>query len=280
MEPIRVAFILSISFHLFFFGVSPFFVPKTKICSAPHIVTLIQEEPKKSKKIQLESLKKEEIQPKKSLSVKNESKKKKVKSKKKIPRLTKKATLPKVKKLKKKVKLEKKDPPLTNSHKVVQKAVAQIQQKDHKVVQKAVAQIQQKEKQKSLQSIRQSVEDIQRKLLEQKIATVQEDRISARAQTNFYVNAYYSQVTNLVNSHWLLPESGYDKGKKLLTVVSIRVNKDGLIQDVKIESESGDPLLDNSILIAIKRVGSFPPFPPEMPEDTIEIGLQFSPPED
>lgn len=258
MEPIRVAFILSISSHLFFLGVSSFFVPKTKIYSTPYIVTLIQEEPKKGKKIQLESLKKEETRKKNSLSVKNDSKKKKEKTKKKIPRVTKKATLPKVKKLKKKVKREKKDPPITNSHKVVQKAVAQIQQKV---------------KQKSLQSIRQSVEDIQRKLLEQNTVAMQENQISPREH-------YYSQVTNLINSHWLLPESGYDKGKELLTIVSIRVDKDGFIQDVKIENESGDLLLDNSILIAIKRVGRLPPLPPEISKDSIEIELQFSPPEE
>jgi len=265
MEPIRVAFIFSISLHLFLFGVSSYFVPKAKIYSVPYVVTLIHEEPKKDKKFQMEKLKKEETRKKKSSLVKNKSKKKKEESKKKIPRVTKKTTVLKVKKFKKKVKREKKDPLITNSHKVVQKAVAQIQQK---------------EKQKSLESIRQSVENIQRKLLEQNTVAMQENQILPREQTSFYLNTYYSQVTNLINSHWLLPESGYDKGKELLTVVSIRVDKDGIIQDVKIESESGDPLLDNSILIAIKRVGRLPPLPPEISKDPIEIGLQFSPPEE
>jgi len=262
MEPIRVAFILSISFHLFFLGVSPFFVPKTKTYSPPYIVALIREEPKKNKKIQLESLKKEETRPKKSLSVKNESKKKKVKSKKKIPRVTKKSTLPKVKKLKKKVKLEKKDPPITNSHKVVQKAVAQIQQK---------------EKQKFLQSIRQSVEDIQRKLLEQKIAAVEDAHVTTQGQPDFYLKIYQDQVWNLIKSQWLIPDSGYDRGKELLTVISIRVLKDGSVQDIKFESESGESVFDRSALMAIKRVGDFPPFPKEMFKDSIEIGFRFSP---
>ena len=100
MEPIRVAFILSISFHLFLLGVSSFFVPKTKIYSAPYIVTLVQEEQKKDKKIQLAQPKKEQTRQKNSSSVKNELKKKKEENKKKIPRVTKKANLPKVEKKK------------------------------------------------------------------------------------------------------------------------------------------------------------------------------------
>ena len=260
MEPIRVAIILSISFHLFLLGVSSFFVPKKKIYSAPYIVTLDQKEKKKDKKIQLAKPEKEQTRQKNSPSVKNELKKKKEENKKKIPRVTKKANLPKVEK--KKVKREKKDPPIVDSHKMIQKAVAQIQQK---------------EKQKSLKSIRQSVEDIQQKLLKQKIAAVQEAQIATQGRPDFYLKTYQDQVWNLIKSQWLIPDSGYDKGKELLTVISIRVLKDGSVQDVKFESESGEPVFDRSALMAIKRVGNFPPFPEEMLKDSIEIGFRFSP---
>lgn len=264
MEPIRVAFILSVCFHLFVLEVSSFFIPKAKIYSTPYIVTLIheeiREEPIKGQKPRLERPK----VPKKGSLVKNKSQEKK-KSKKKAPGVNKKAILPKADKSKKKVKEEKKDPAIHKSYKEVQKAVAQIQQK---------------EKQKSLESIRQSVENIQQKLLEQKMAAVQETQILAQEQTNFFMKAYHNQVWNLIKSHWLIPDSGYDKGKELLTVISIRVGNDGSIQDIKFESESGEPVFDRSTLMAIKRVGSFPPFPPEMPMDSIEIGVRFFPTEE
>jgi len=89
--------------------------------------------------------------------------------------------------------------------------------------------------------------------------------------------SYQDQVWNLIKSQWLIPDSGYDKGKELLTVISIRVLKDGSVQDIKFESESGEAVFDKSALLAIKRAGKFPPFPKEMLKDSIEIGIRFSP---
>ena len=57
----------------------------------------------------------------------------------------------------------------------------------------------------------------------------------------------------------------------------MRLSKDGSIQDVKLVKSSGDSMFDNSALLAIKRVGQFPPFPSEIAMESEEFEVSFVP---
>ncbi len=80
---------------------------------------------------------------------------------------------------------------------------------------------------------------------------------------------YYSMVVNRIKEQWIYPES---IDKDLLTIVIIRIAKDGGITIDNIEKSSGNPLFDRSVLRAINKSSPLPPPPQE-----IEIGVRFRP---
>lgn len=80
---------------------------------------------------------------------------------------------------------------------------------------------------------------------------------------------YYSMIVSRIREQWIYPES---VDKELLTVVIIRIAKDGNITINRIEKSSGNQLFDRSVLRAINRSSPLPPPPQE-----IEIGVRFFP---
>lgn len=82
-------------------------------------------------------------------------------------------------------------------------------------------------------------------------------------------NDYYSMVMNKIRDNWVYPES---IDKDLLTIVIIKIAKDGSISINRIEKRSGNVLFDRSVLMAINRSSPLPP-----PKEEIEIGIRFMP---
>jgi TonB family protein len=87
---------------------------------------------------------------------------------------------------------------------------------------------------------------------------------------------YYADVWEKIEESWHSPSLSVSKG--LLTVVSIKIRKDGRIADWTIEQRSGNRAYDESIARALRSIDTLPPFPPSLNTDYLEIGFNFHPP--
>ncbi|MGD0230597.1 MAG: cell envelope integrity protein TolA [Syntrophorhabdales bacterium] len=87
---------------------------------------------------------------------------------------------------------------------------------------------------------------------------------------------YYADVWERIQESWHSPN--VSAGKNLLTVVSIRIRKDGRITDWTIERRSGNRAYDESIARALRSINLLPPIPSPLNTDSIEVGFNFHPP--
>jgi TolA protein len=87
--------------------------------------------------------------------------------------------------------------------------------------------------------------------------------------------AYYSAITDRVQSSWVFPEGM--AGKDLSIIVSIKIGKDGGLLESWIERSSGNTLFDESLVNAVKKASPFPPLPEDFKGKYLETGLRFCP---
>ncbi len=87
---------------------------------------------------------------------------------------------------------------------------------------------------------------------------------------------YYADVWEKIQESWHSPSLSVSKG--LLTIVSIKIRKDGRIADWTIEQRSGNRAYDESIARALRSIDTLPPFPPSLTTDYLEVGFNFHPP--
>ncbi len=87
---------------------------------------------------------------------------------------------------------------------------------------------------------------------------------------------YYADVWEKIQESWHSPSLSVSKG--LLTVVSVKIRKDGRIADLTIEQRSGNMAYDESISRALRSIDALPPFPPSINTDYLEVGFNFHPP--
>lgn len=81
--------------------------------------------------------------------------------------------------------------------------------------------------------------------------------------------SYIDKVAGQIHEQWSWPD--YSK-KNLQAVISIRIQKDGTLSDLKFEQKSGDRFFDRSVLQAVQKASPVAPPPYEM-----EIGIRFYP---
>lgn len=88
---------------------------------------------------------------------------------------------------------------------------------------------------------------------------------------------YYNLIWQRIRSVWVLPEEAWRGKKNLETIIAIRIAKDGQIEEIYFEKKSGNPYLDESCLRAIKKASPFPPLPPGIEGDKLDLGVRFTP---
>ncbi|MDO9210810.1 MAG: cell envelope integrity protein TolA [Deltaproteobacteria bacterium] len=88
---------------------------------------------------------------------------------------------------------------------------------------------------------------------------------------------YYNLIWQRIRSVWVLPEGVLGGKKNLETIITIRIAKDGQIEDIQFEKKSGNPYLDESALRAIKKANPLPPLPSGMEGDKFDVGVRFAP---
>ncbi len=88
---------------------------------------------------------------------------------------------------------------------------------------------------------------------------------------------YYNLIWQRIRSVWVLPEEALRGQKNLETIISIRIARDGQIENFQFEKKSGNPQLDESALRAVKKANPLPPLPPGIEEEKFDVGLRFKP---
>ena len=127
-----------------------------------------------------------------------------------------------------------------------------------------------------------AVEELRKKLeTEEKPKTMEEVAEIApkpsRTIINMRLRAYYDSIWRRIKEKWILPGSLMEGSEDWETVIVIKVRRDGGILESWFEKKSGSSMYDESAMRAIKKANPLPPFPQELDEDFLEIGVRFHP---
>lgn len=95
-------------------------------------------------------------------------------------------------------------------------------------------------------------------------------------EPDFYMKQYYAAVYQQIHDHWVLPDlQNWDNSLEAVLIITIR--KDGFVTDSFFERKSDNIYFNQFVLKAVKEASPLPPFPNQLQESTIEIGLRFKP---
>ena len=95
-------------------------------------------------------------------------------------------------------------------------------------------------------------------------------------EPDFYMKQYLSAVYQKIHDHWILPDlQNWDNALEAILVIVIR--KNGVIADSFFEKKSDNIYFNQFVLKALKESSPMPPFPGQLDEDSLEIGLRFKP---
>ncbi|MDO3378647.1 energy transducer TonB [Geoalkalibacter halelectricus] len=85
--------------------------------------------------------------------------------------------------------------------------------------------------------------------------------------------AYLLSLPPLIRPHQRYPLPALRAGREGTVIVRFVLERDGRLRESAILESSGDRLLDQAAAAAIERVGHFPAFPTELPEESLPIEL-------
>jgi len=95
-------------------------------------------------------------------------------------------------------------------------------------------------------------------------------------EPDFYMKQYLSAVYQKIHDHWILPDlQNWDNA--LEAILSIRIRKDGTVANSYFEKKSDNIYFNQFVLKAVKEASPLPPFPDQLEEDILEVGLRFKP---
>jgi len=99
----------------------------------------------------------------------------------------------------------------------------------------------------------------------------------SRAVIDMRLKKYYYMIWQRIRQEWILPPSLLEEIEGPETVIVIKVQRDGSILESWFEEKSGSSIYDESAMRAIKKANPLPPFPQELEENVLEIGIRFHP---
>ncbi len=127
------------------------------------------------------------------------------------------------------------------------------------------------------QRIASAIEKLRKKLeAEEKQEVAQVAPKTSRAVIDMRLRTYYNMIWQRIKEVWILPEGLLEEVKEV-PVIIIKVGRDGGIVESWFEKKSGSTMYDESAMRAIKKAHPLPPFPQELEEDVLEIGIRFHP---
>lgn len=89
----------------------------------------------------------------------------------------------------------------------------------------------------------------------------------------FPFSYYLSAIESRVSDNWYSAVS--ESGAGLTCVVYFRLKRDGSVEDVRVETGSGNGYFDRAAIRAVKSAAPFPPLPRGFPDDFLGIHFTF-----
>jgi TonB family protein len=121
-----------------------------------------------------------------------------------------------------------------------------------------------------------AIEDIRKKLASAPAGSVVSSATAQerKAREDAAMNEYYQSVWSVVKDKWAFPDELL-QGKNLLTVVRVRIMRNGEIRDLSFEQKSSYAPFDESVMKALQKASPLSPLPSEISGSSIELGIRF-----
>ena len=174
---------------------------------------------------------------------------------------------------------KKEDPKKENEEKKIADAITGIRQRqESKRIDSAIERIRDEKEARHVSS---AIEGIRKRVTIGSAGAVETGEAgtggAASGVMSIKFKIYYNLLWQRIRSVWVLPEEVLGGKKNLEAIITIRIAKDGQIEDIQFEKKSGNPYLDESALRAIKKANPLPPLPPGMQGDKFDVGVRFTP---
>ncbi len=91
------------------------------------------------------------------------------------------------------------------------------------------------------------------------------------------LNEYYSLIWAKIKASWTIPEHLLKERVDLETIIVIIIEVNGKVQKSWFEKKSGNALYDQMAMRAIIKAEPLPPIPKELNQESLEIGIRFTP---
>jgi TonB family protein len=92
---------------------------------------------------------------------------------------------------------------------------------------------------------------------------------------NLIEKQYYNVIWKKIKEAWILPSDIIKKDEELVTIIVIRIEKDGRVSKIDIEVSSKSDYYDQSAIRAIKKAEPFDEFIEGMDRDFFKVGIRF-----
>jgi len=99
----------------------------------------------------------------------------------------------------------------------------------------------------------------------------------ASRATDERIKEYYSRIWAKIKGAWTIPENLSKEVVDLEAVLVVIIERDGTIRKWWFEKKSGHDAYDQTVVRAIMKADPLPPIPRDLSEESMEIGLRFSP---
>ena len=97
---------------------------------------------------------------------------------------------------------------------------------------------------------------------------------SPQAEANSQKNEYMAIISSRIKENWSLPPA-LMPNENIETIIDVKISRNGALEYIGLEKNSGNRYFDESALKAIKKSSPFPPFPFFVIDNYIEIGIRF-----
>lgn len=124
------------------------------------------------------------------------------------------------------------------------------------------------------ETVKKALEEIKKRVAQTEGVTAAPSSSRTGKIDDGVMNTYLRMIWERIRGEWVLPP-GIAATDRWEAVVHVKVLKNGRLSDVKLERSSGNTYFDRSVLRAIQKADPLPPFPPEMHDESIEIGIRF-----
>lgn len=170
---------------------------------------------------------------------------------------------------------QKEQKPLVVSKRTTEKEITTIKKPDLPSVTPIDKPVQRKEKEIEAEE-RSHIRDAISKLREEVGRRSQSVRAGNQASSGgISMRIYQMEVETKIRSNWAYPVA-LQSEKNLEAVVLVKVKKDGTILTYELAKRSNNTIFDQSVIKAIEKSGSMPPFPEDFRENDEEIEITFN----